>query len=152
VSALPHRIVVQRLIEQGRCRQCCKPIGEDPRHPRHRKGPPKCCRVCLDKAAALNLSRRLRRMESGLCVVCGHSRGGVDAATTGTPTMCRPCSNRINARALPWQRQRYADRKASGLCVYCPKPRGANGTARECRECADKSNARKRVNRAMKRA
>lgn len=152
MTALLHRIVVQRLISQGKCRQCCCVIEGDPRHPSRRKGRPTLCASCLRKAGQWNRDRRDHRLAAGVCVICGHGRDGVDAATSGTGTMCRPCSNAVNARALPRQRVRYAERKAAGLCSSCPNVRGDNGTARQCRACADRANERKRVIRAQRRA
>lgn len=140
------RRCIQSLLERGLCRQCCRPIGDvDPRHPKHRKGPPKLCRVCLDKAAAVNLARRLARAAAGVCLHCGASRAGVDTATTGSKTACRVCQDRVNARQLAGARARYQRLRAAGLCTHCGKPTGGG---KLCREHADRHNARKRLRRA----
>jgi hypothetical protein len=136
------RACIERAIARGLCRQCFKPRGGD--------GSPTMCRPCLAKAGGCNKSRRERRRASGQCVACGHDRGGVDKVTSGTETMCRPCSDRVNAKTLYGQRTRYRSRRAAGLCTSCPSPRGSDGTAKECRRCADKSNERKRLNRARR--
>ena len=128
------RPVIERLIRDGKCRQCCRPRGEG--------GSPTMCRPCLVKAGACNARRRALRVAAGLCVVCSCPR------SDGTATMCRQCSDKINAASLYRDRARYRRRRAAGMCTSCPKPRGEDGTARQCRRCADRANTLKRERRS----
>jgi len=146
------RPVHQALLARGLCRQCCKPIGEDPRKPGHRTGPPRLCGPCLKKAGAYNQVRRGRRKDAGLCVLCGNNRHGVDTATEGTPTMCRLCSDKQNLIHNPEQKARRARWKAAGMCTRCGHDRGVNATPTMCRACADRSSASKRVRRRTRKA
>lgn len=91
---------------------------------------------------------RAALLADGRCVCCYHKRGRY-----GTDTMCRPCSNKHNRRAIA----RLEDRLAQGLCVTCGEPRHPPSllelnppTRHRCRACADKHNASSRDHRIRK--
>ncbi len=95
----------KELIEAGRCRRCGKPRGGD--------GTSSYCRPCADfhaerfrrmraerteeerqEAADARRKKRHARIAAGLCKRCGRPRG-----EDGNPSTCRPCGDKLGARA-----------------------------------------------------
>lgn len=142
------RPVHQMLFSRGLCRQCCKPVGEDTRRLAYRKRPPRMCTPCRLKAAEYMARQRAARKAEGACVICGNNREGVDAATTGTATMCRLCADTQNTIHRREGKARRARWQAAGLCAVCGHGRGPGATTTKCRKCSDRVNAQKRRRRA----
>lgn len=78
------------------------------------------------------------RVAAALVLTSGtHHDGKVEVWRGGYRLYATP---RERATHNSWQKARADERLAAGLCVYCAQPRGADGTSRCCRPCADRRN------------
>ena len=72
------------------------------------------------------------RVALGVCGRCGNEREDPQI------NLCQVCKTRSNNTSAENRKSRIK----RGLCIYCCKPRGVDGTKTMCRKCADKNGTR----------
>lgn len=100
------------------------------------------CLRCAATMSRCSIARRLKLKDSRRCTICGLDLKRSEGL------QCRQCLTKGNART----KARMTVLVSSGRCQTCAKPRGKDGTKRECRPCADKHTARELLRQKRRKA
>ncbi len=106
----------QKLIEQGLCRECGKPAGEEHIY----------CEACRKKVTEGIQKIRKARADIGLCEICGN-------AAIYKSNQCKTCYERKRKR-----NQEYKEiKRFKGICLNCKNPTDETFSP-YCYECREK--------------
>jgi hypothetical protein len=106
------------------CPRCNRPLGKNLFKSR--------CVKCLAQNRAEYRAKRARNVAAGRCE-CGHE--SAPGRQSCVQCLARATRNRTRAKRLAeYQRTKYLQRKASGVCIACGKNSVDNGSVK-CRIC-----------------
>ena len=131
--------------------QCCEDCGQ-----RQREASDRIRALAIECGICINCRKRAARNGRRTCARCGRDQYAKNHAREQAAALARPCKKcggkkdkvRLSALckrcsdAVPTKRERLHAILTAGLCQWCRRPRGEDGTTAYCRPCADEHSRR----------